>query len=222
MSQKAHDLLEQLCKDADPRKDKSLRLIYSICEEQKKRGSRDYSVATIGRLSLEAEGPSAASIRNKTGECYRALIKAYAIGSGGKTRKSAEPHLTDTNLILEGVVDPVLRTRLGLLLAELEATRAQLSAARHLASQNSIVNLANYPQIANNEVCSNADIDALPPVPMFTDMEVRALKMAISEKTFEHWGWHADGVGRVLNETDQQVFGAGFVTGIQKVLNSIE
>lgn len=210
------DLLDNLCKDADPRKEKSLRLIYSICEEQKKRGSNDFSVATIGKLSLELEGPSAASIRNKTGECYRALIKSYALNSGGKTRKSAIPQVTATDLILEGIVDPVLRTRLGLLLAELESTRAQLSAARHLANQNSVVNLSNYQQ--DNEVHYNTELLA---APALTDMEIRALKASISTNTMEHWGWHTDNSGRILNESDQQVFGSGFVTGMQKILGSI-
>jgi hypothetical protein len=49
-------LLEALCADANPRKMRSLRLIYAICEEQRDRGSKDYSIATVGRLSAERGG----------------------------------------------------------------------------------------------------------------------------------------------------------------------
>lgn len=212
------EFLEALCKGADPRKERSLRLIFGICEEQKKRGSKDYSVATIGRLSNEAGGPSAASIRNKTGEHYRALIKAYAEFAGGKSRKTAEPRTTEADLILEGVTDPVLRSRLGLLLAELESTRAQLLAARHLANQNSVVNLADYPSQPASGAAADDDVEVLPAAPTFSTLEVRALKSALSSKTLDHWGWKVDEAGRVLTESGQQVFGAGFATAIGKVL----
>jgi hypothetical protein len=108
-------LLEALCADADPRKERSLRLIYAICEEQLDRGSEDYSVATIGRLSAERGGPAAGAIRHKTGAAYRAVIKAFADSVGGKTRKTVDDATsTPADLILHGVTDPVLRTRVGL------------------------------------------------------------------------------------------------------------
>src|ERR1700680_5072256 len=118
-------LLEALCAGADPRKTRSLHLIYAICEEQRDRGSKDYSVATIGRLSAERGGPAAGAIRNKTGEAYRAVIKAFAESVGGNSRKTVGAKSTPADLILHGVTDPVLRARVGLLVAELKSTRAQ-------------------------------------------------------------------------------------------------
>ena len=67
-------LLEALCAQADPRKMRSLRLIHAICEEQRDRGSKDYSVATIGRLSAGRGGPAAGAIRNKTGNCLGCIV----------------------------------------------------------------------------------------------------------------------------------------------------
>lgn len=49
-------LLEAMCEDASPRKAQTLRLLYSICQEQQERGSPDYSIATIGKLSAERGG----------------------------------------------------------------------------------------------------------------------------------------------------------------------
>jgi hypothetical protein len=204
-------LLDALCADADPRKARSLRLIHAICLEQQDRGSTDYSIATIGRLSADRGGPSAGAIRNKTGEAYRALIKAFADMSGGKGRKADDTHTAQLDLILEGVTDPVLRTRLGLLLAELKATRAQLLAARHLANQTATLDLAD----PSPDGCTPRMATGLSP------LEVRALENAISDETLRHWGWQADGSGRIVTDTGRTVFDAGFVTAIEKALESL-
>ena len=136
-------LLEQLCNNAHPRKVASLRLIYSLCEEQHERGSRDFSIATIGRLSQTEGGPSAAAIRNKTGDDYKALMKAFAEHVGGKAKKSADKKASVTDELLEGVTDPVLRARIGILVAELESARVQLTGLRHLANKTTVLQLGN-------------------------------------------------------------------------------
>jgi hypothetical protein len=216
-------LLEAMCADADPRKVRSLRLIHAICEEQRDRGSKDYSIATIGRLSVERDGPAAGAIRNKTGEAYRALIKAFAASADGKSRRTAVVNLTQADLILEGVTDPVLRARIGLLLAELTSTRAQLLAARHLANQNAVLDMRQQP--SDGEAPQNAamsgEVEVLPPSPRLSPLQVRALENAISDVTLTHWGWRIDASGRIVTDTGQTVFGPGFVTAVRKVLESI-
>jgi hypothetical protein len=209
-NQSTKRLLEALCADADPRKIRSLRLIYAICEEQLDRGSKDYSVATIGRLSAERGGPAAGAIRNKTGEAYRAVIKAFADSAGGKSGKTVDVTSTPADLILHGVTDPVLRARIGLLLAELKSTRAQLLAARHLANQNAVLDLER--ELSDGGVNCAAAASRLSP------LEIRALENAISEATLTHWGWRVDAAGRIVTDTGQTVFAAGFVTAIDKVL----
>ena len=211
-NQSTKALLEALCARADPRKIRSLRLIYAICEEQVDRGSKDYSVATIGRLSAERGGPATGAIRNKTGESYRAVIKAFADSVGGKTRKTADVTSTPVDLILHGVTDPVLRARIGLLLADLKSTRAQLLAVRHLANQNAVLDLEHG--LSDGGVNCAASASRLSP------LEMRALENAISEATLTHWGWRTDAAGRIVTDTGQTVFAAGFVTAIGKVLES--
>lgn len=204
-SKESDALLEALCAGADPRKASSLRLIHAICVEQQDRDSADYSIATIGRLSADRGGPAAGAIRNKTGEAYRALIKTF-VGSAG--RKANLVGAGQADLILEGVTDPVLRARLGLLLAELKATRAQLLAARHLANQTATLDLATGEQTPA-------------PTPYLSALEVRALENAISATTLEHWGWRVDDGGRIVTDAGRTVFAAGFVTAIGKVLKSL-
>jgi hypothetical protein len=207
-------LLEALCADADPRKTRSLRLIHAICEEQRDRDSKDYSVATIGRLSAERGGPAVGAIRNRTGEAYRALIKVFADSVGGKSRKTADVSSAQADLILEGVTDPVLRARIGLLVAELKSTRAQLLAARHLANRNAVLDLAH--ELSDGPTPLNSAV----PGARLSPLEVCALENAISEATLIHWGWRVDASGRIVTDTGRAVFGAGFVTAIGKVLQS--
>ncbi|WP_425468175.1 gamma-mobile-trio protein GmtX [Paraburkholderia guartelaensis] len=200
-----------MCLDSSPRTERSLRLIYLICEEQHERGSRDFSVATIGRLSAERNGPSAAAIRNRTGEQYRALMKAYANSVGGRSRKSVTSKPDRADEILEGIPDPVLRIRINLMLADIESLRAQLLAARHLANTTSTVRIESAHAAPPNVGPHRSD-------PGLSMIEVRALKAALSDRTLEHWGWTLDQEGRVCSETGQVVFQAGFATAITKIL----
>lgn len=206
-------MLEELCKGATQRKAQSLELLYRLCEEQRQRGSDDYSIATIGRLSAEHGGPSTAAIRNKPGEDYRALIKAYAESVQGRSRKVASKLRTEADELLEGVTDPVLKVRIKLLLAEMESLRAQLLAARHLANQTAVLDLSAVAEGgANKEAGSDL---------FLTLQEASALKAAVSPETLAHWGWKMDDAGRVTTETGQVVFRAGFGSAVSKTLTYV-
>ena len=208
----AQAMLETLCAGADPRKVRSLRLIHAICVEQRDRGSQDYSIATIGRLSAQRGGPAAGAIRNKPGEAYRALIKIFADSTATKATVPSSARAAEIDRILEGVSDPVLRTRLGLLLAELKSTRAQLLAARHLANHAATLNLGDP---------SPEQLPSPSSLQLLTPLEVRALELAVSPETLHHWGWRTDNTGRVTTDTGQTVFHAGFCAAIRKALASL-
>ena len=203
-------LLEELCKNAHPRKQQSLKMIYRLCEEQHDRGSSDFSIATIGRLSEAAGGPAAAAIRNKTGDDYKALIKTFAESVGGRAKKVYERKGSVLDDILEGVSDPVLRSRVGMLLAELESARGQVTALRHLASQNAVLHL--------DDPVSAPSVEVVAPTLDLSKQERNALERAIAPSTLEHWGWSAEPNGRVKTDAGQVVYPAGYVTAIQKVL----
>lgn len=74
---KPDELLEKLKETATPRAGKTLDTIYEICREQEQRGLGDFSVATIARLGHKRGVPKAQSLRNKTGEPYRALLRCF-------------------------------------------------------------------------------------------------------------------------------------------------
>lgn len=202
-------LLSELCKGATLRKVQTLQLIYRLCEEQQVHGSSDYSIATIGRLSSEQGGPSAAAIRNKPGEDYRALIKTYAESVHGHSRKTTNKLKNDADELLEGVVDPVLKVRIRLLLAEVGSMRAQLLAVRHLANQTAVLDLPMSEVLNGKSEESKFRL---------TLQEVSALEAAVSQATLAHWGWKVDQAGRITNDSGQVVFRAGFSSAVQKTV----
>lgn len=214
--QNPEELLEQLCQKADPRKTKSLRLIFDICKEQNARGSKDYSVATIGRLSSERGGPAAGAIRNPTGLGYRALIQAYADSVGGQKKKQGVQESDPIDQVLQGNNNPVLRTRIHLLLAELECLRGQLNAARHLANQKTTLALGSPAMIPESAPQPLAGGLSLSPT------EKRTLQKAIAKETLDNWGWKVDDSGRVTSENGQPVFGPGFTTALAKILKFLQ
>ena len=81
------ELAMQLMENASTRKKNSIEKIHNICREQYNRGSKDFSVATISRISIENGGPSEQTIRNKSGSDYRAILKSWADYSEGYTTK---------------------------------------------------------------------------------------------------------------------------------------
>jgi hypothetical protein len=208
----AEILLKQLCIDAHPRTEASLRLIYEICQEQAERGSQDFSVTTVGKLSAERGGPSPGAIRNKTGEKYRALIESCADTFKGHKKKRAARQDDGVDDILEGISDPVLRTRIGLLQAEVRALRGQVLALRKIASEKAVIELpapAGAPPAASTQ-------------PALSDQQRKTLRDAISKKTLTHWGWEVDKNGRIfVEDSGQIVFGAGYVPAIEQVLKSM-
>lgn len=205
-------LLEQLCLNVHPRKEASLRLIYRLCEEQHARGSRDFSIATIGRLSHEAGGPSAPAIRNKTGDDYKALMKVFSSWVGGKPKKTADHKPGICDELLEGVSDPVLRARIGILVAELASARGQLIALRHLANTTSVLRLDGSSEVPPDKHSEPDNMAHL------SSQEKMALERAISPDTLAHWGWLSEANGRVKTDAGQVVYPAGYLTAIRKVL----
>ena len=52
------ELIAQLTENASTRKKQSLEIIHNICKEQYEGGSKDFSVATIAKISSQYGGPS--------------------------------------------------------------------------------------------------------------------------------------------------------------------
>jgi len=187
--------LTELCKGATPRTQKSLRLIYSICEEVANSKVPDLSYANIGRISEQRNGPGPGAIRNKSGAQYRKIIDSFA-------NSIATPKMDLCETILEGCQDPVLSARLQLILAENRSLKTQLNGYKNLLNHSATLDIAS------------------PATQKLTPTERRTIEKAIASDTLAAWGWTVDPMGRIISSEGQPVFGPGFVTVLQRLLAS--
>lgn len=210
-------VLAALQRDATTRTQQSLTLIHTICSEQHASGSRDFSVATIGKICSGRGGPSPQAIRNASGEHYRALLKAWATYAEGATRKlpaRLEPGVADD--VLRMIPDAAVRALVGSFLAE----NRKLKAENILLKSQANVVIDRRPVAALVGSASSPSVQVIPPLSTLMPLEVDALRHAISDDLLKNMGWTVDGkTGRVSKGT-HAIFRAGFVTAIKKVLDA--
>lgn len=209
------ELLQELLKHASTRKARSLEVVYTVCKEQYERGSKDFSIPTIARLSKENGGPSEQTIRNETGSNYRAVMSAWATYTDGTLKKPAkikESSVADE--ILNRITDPTTRSLVGIILAE----------NRKLKGENSILKQQtkltidmrptnNVPLISSNEITGDTSLCLYP-------TELEALRDAISDEHIKKQDWKTDAYGRIENKVGREIFKVGFLSAIKKVLKA--
>ncbi|MDG1751449.1 MAG: gamma-mobile-trio protein GmtX, partial [Thalassotalea sp.] len=71
-------LMNSFAKNSSPTVTKKLIALNKICQQQYDRGSRDFSVATIGKIAEEEGLMKVQTIRNTSGEKYYTLIEAWS------------------------------------------------------------------------------------------------------------------------------------------------
>lgn len=76
MNVDVNTILEDLKSDKSQRTRDSLDKLNALLEAHFNAGKKDYSIATIGRISEADGGVGTVSIRNKTGKHFRLLIDA--------------------------------------------------------------------------------------------------------------------------------------------------
>lgn len=209
-------ILDDLKSRATKRKIKSLDLIYRLLQKQTQSGVMDFSIATIGRLSSAAGGPSTQAIRNKGGESYRRVIEAWAAAQGTTTKKPLasthrqQPPPKDDD-VLRRIEDPALRAVIGTFIAE----RNKLYSENRLLKSQSEIVVDRRP--AKREVPQTVEV--LPSLSgLLTDMEREALREAISDKTLADRGWKTQVNGRVKDENGRLLYKPGYITAIAKIL----
>jgi len=208
--------LADLKNGASKRKCNSLDLIYGILERHTASGERDFSIATIGRLSASAGGPSSQSIRNPGGLDYRRLIEVWAQAHGTTRKKppsqGSRPKVPTRDAdILKRIEDPALRAVVGAIMAERNRFQNEL---RVLKSQTEFT-IDRRPVKGVLE----QPVELLPSLAgVLNDAEREALEHAISEKLLTERGWRAFENGRVKDENNRHLYKPGYLLAIKKIL----
>lgn len=205
------ELLEQLKVTSNSRKQKTLDIVHAVCREQWKRGSRDFSVATIAKIAHERGGPTKGSIHNKTGDDFKALIKAWAEHTGGVTRKERKVSENPYVALVEKIENPAIRAVMASVLAENRKLRRERDLLK--ANTNLVIDIRHHE--ASN---ASGPIQILPASTGLTEIEKEALREAISNKFLDGEGWASDTRGRVVNDKGRQLYKVGYVSAILKIV----
>lgn len=211
MSHEPNELCEALKQISTPKTASSIELIHQVCTEQSERGSCDFTIATIGRLSEAVNGPKTQAIRNITGEKYRSLIQSWA--EYKQPLKVISSKVKEQNSWVGDIDD----ARIKWLVMDLIAQNSKLTGQLQLAKELSNINIDLRPSANNNamESSSHPSLTKLNLLPT----EVEALSHSIDPKRFKINGWTVDNRGRVKDRDGNTIFKAGFVDAIEKTLS---
>jgi len=199
-------VLEILKQGSSSRTIKSLDIIHRVCIEQANRGSTDFTIAMIGRLSKEAHGPGIQAIRNKTGEKYQALIKSWA--DFKKPLNVVSGKVKEKEAWVNDIKEPHIKW----LVLDLIADNSRLRGQLQLAKQHSNINIDMRSETKKAPNQQHLNTQTLLPD------EREALSHAIDEQEVLAKKWTVGELGEVFDANGEEVFQIGFIEAIQKIL----
>ncbi|MBS7815094.1 hypothetical protein J7560_06655 [Wohlfahrtiimonas chitiniclastica] len=199
------ELLESLKKDSSNKVQESLDAIYEICQEQTERGLSDFSIATIARLGYKRGVPKAQSIRNKTGEKYRALIQAF-IDNSAPNRALKKLSQTDNDWISE-IDNPKHQILVRILASELKEAKQMI---------NEMI-----PPKQRIEIYDHSPISQPKASFKLNEIEIRALQYLLSKDFQKEWRLTPTDQGALLNEDKKLVFKVATLDAIHKALENL-
>lgn len=217
----AQAIFEDLKSHASTRQAKSLSVLNDVLKVQHAAGERNFSIAEIARLSVQKGGPSAQTIRNKTGLVFRQLIEAWAAQAGASMKAPINPLAKGNRVpkdyeLLERLSDPAMRAIFGQIIAERNRYRNELNTLK--ANSELIVDRRPVQRV---ELPVESAAVHLVQTLNLNDMEVEALKAAISDEFFEYREWAVSAAGQVKDENKREIYKHGYVNAIKKVLKEI-
>lgn len=195
------ELLNKLKHGSSLKIQQSLDAIYAVCIEQLERGIQDFSVSTISNLGFNRGVPKAQSIRNKTGEKYRALIQCFADASSQKPN-SVKPSQTD-NAWIEEIQNPKHQLLVRIMASELKEAQQMIS---EIIPPKQRIDIYDHKNMMPNESFK------------LSDQEVRALQYLLSTDFQKKWNLKPTHFGELVDESNKPVFKVSTLDALRKAL----
>lgn len=192
-------ILDKLKQSASPKTISTLDKIYEICTEQLERGLNDFSIATIAKLGYKRGVPKAQSIRNKSGEPYRALLQCFAELTPKKKALTAPKKDEDW---IEEIPNPKHRLLVRVMASELKIANQKLGTILPPELRVDV-----YDHKSQSEPACKLD-----------SVERRALEYLVSDKFQSRWKLKPTQYGEYENEQGEVILKAGTLSAIKKVL----
>jgi len=197
---KPQQVLKKLKEKASPKACKTLDIIFEICIEQRQRGLDDFSVATVARLGHKRGVPKDQSLRNKSGESYRALLRSFEDGSTTKKKRGKTRAEDDW---IEEIENPKHKLLARIQASELAAANKNL---REFVPPGTRIDVRDYQN-------DSSEIDS-----SFTEQERRALEYLLSEQFLAKWQFSISEYGEVIDGNGTVVLKAATVDAVRKAL----
>lgn len=187
---------------------KTLEALRVICEEHYSSGAVDFKVATISKLGANRGVPSAQTIRNKTGEPYRAVIEAWQ-ELGNQRKKEIKNPVTPSGKY--DWVNDVSKPEHRFLIKNL------IGKSRELSAENKLLKSVKKLEI---DYRTGRDVEPKnSPNPNLYDHELDALKASIDDDFLTRRGWKKGPRGSINDENNRVIFNNGWVAAIEKILS---
>lgn len=213
-------LFEALTVNTRPQKRRNLEIIQEVCAELHRLGSKEFSLATVGRMSEARGGMSRRALYNSTSGDFKTLIRAWANFGTAGGKQTIEPKHRETALtdgaLLQRIDDPALRALLGNIIAQRDQLRGEVKLLR--AHANVVVDRRVLPGHIN--VTPQGQVIQVMSSAGLSDSEKQALSQAISAEFLAQEGWSEGTNGEILNARGRKLFDIGFPNAIRKALMS--
>jgi hypothetical protein len=191
----------------------NLAAMHELCRRRHEAGSRDFSLAAIGRVA-EADGIlKGRALYNAQSADYRTLIETWAAYAGPpalKPKKTLASHE-----FLMRIDDPAIRSIMQAIIAERDRLKAQLNVLK----ANTQVTVDRRPLGASVVASSDSrPVAVLAMAAQLTPSEREALQKSVSVDYLEARGLREGSHGEIVNERGRTVFEVGFARAIRKLL----
>jgi hypothetical protein len=210
-----NQLFETLKAGARPQKQHNLEITHQVCAQLHRLGSKDFSLATVGRMSEERGGMSRRALYNTTSGDFKVLIRTWAEFAADKSPK-AKPReaLPSDNELLKKISDPALRALLGAIIAERDRLRGEIKVLK--SNSNVVIDKRVLPGHVN--VTPKGQVVQVVGGAGLSETEKNALAQAISPEFLHQEGWGEGERGEILNSRGRRLFEIGFTNAIRKLL----
>ena len=198
---KAEVFLKELKKNTSIKIQQSLDAIYEVCIEQQERGIHDFSISTIAKLGSNRGAPKAQSIRNKTGEKYRALIQYFADVASQKP-KLRKPSQSE-NAWIEEIQNPKHQLLVRIMASELKEAQQII---REIIPPKQRIDIYDHKNISPDQSFK------------LSEQEVRALQYLLSTDFQKKWNLKPTHFGELVDESNKPVFKVSTLDALRKAL----
>ncbi|GAA5645502.1 gamma-mobile-trio protein GmtX [Vibrio proteolyticus] len=199
-------VLSQLKMKASSRVQKSLEAVFTICKEQQERGLNDFSYSTIARLGKGRGVPAAQSIRNKTGESYRALIASFNSAQKDQPGPARNTSKGKMHAWIDELDDPVVKLQANILYSQKKEAERLLN---EVVPINQVI-----------EVFDSVDVSVAPI--KLTELERSALEYLISSEFLRRHQLELGKNGSIVSsDTQKSFFPVATLDAIKKALQNL-